>query len=603
MMIKMKNLLLMSVPVALLASCTEKTEMKSPNVIFILTDDQGYGDLACNGNPFLKTPNIDKLNNLSVSFSDFHTSTVSAPTRAGLMSGKYCNATGVWHTVSGRSLLTLDLPTLPQLLNESGYVTGMFGKWHLGDNFPYRPHDRGFDEAFYHKGGGVGQTPDHWGNNYMNDVYYRNGEPEKVEGYCTDVWFREAISFIEKNKNNRFFCYIAPNAPHTSLNVETKYYDMYKDNPGIANPAFYGMITNIDENVGKLMDYLSKNSLMENTIIVFMGDNGTYKGASFDKQGFVKKGFNAGMRGEKATPYEGGHRVPFMIYIPGVEHKTINSLAGYTDVLPTFMELCGLKENIPADIDGESLMKLINGKDESERYLFADNQSREFLVKGKSACVMYKKWRLVNGELYNLENDPEQRSNVASQYPDLVEEMSRQYEKWWEKCSVRSDKYEPISLGTPESEEIVLNCHDIHNDSSTIGAWNQARVRSAVKNTGYWALDVKKKGNYKVSLYRWAPESGLKINEPAPEKIETWGEVSSYKEGVVLKDLDAMEIFVNRKSVVKQKIDTNRECVSYVLDLDEGLCFLQTDFILGKSGKRTSAYYVVVEKQIDSYEK
>ena len=580
----MKNTLLMTIPVALLASCAGKTEVKSPNVIFILTDDQGYGDLACNGNPYLKTPNIDCLNSESVSFSDFHASTVSAPTRAGLMSGKYCNATGVWHTVSGRSLLTLDLPTLPQLFNESGYVTGMFGKWHLGDNYPYRPQDRGFDEAFYHKGGGVGQTPDYWGNNYMNDVYFRNGVPEKVKGYCTDVWFREAISFIEKNKDNRFFCYLALNAPHTPLNVETKYYDMYKDNPEIANPAFYGMITNIDENVGKLMAYLKDNSLLDNTIIVFMGDNGTYKGASFDKQGFVKKGYNAGMRGEKATPYEGGHKVPFMIYIPGVGHKTVNSLASYTDVLPTFMELCALEDKIPADIDGESLMKLIDGDDNSERYLFADNQSREFLVKGKSACVMYKNWRLVNGnELYNLETDPEQRNNVAKQYPDMVAQMQ--------------DQYEPISLGTPESEEIVLNCHDIHNNSSSIGAWNQARVRSAVKNTGYWALDVKKKGKYKVSLYRWAPESGLKINEPAPAKVETWGETSSYKEGVVLKDLDEMEIFVNRESVVRQKFDTNQECVSYVLDLDEGLCFLQTDFILGKSGKRTSAYYVVLESQ------
>ena len=179
----------------------------------------------------------------------------------------------------------------------------------------------------------------------------------------------------------------------------------------------------------------------------------------------------------------------------------------------------------------------------------------------------------------------------------MVAQMQDQYEKWWTKCSVRANQYEPISLGTPESEEIVLNCHDIHNNSSSIGAWNQARVRSAVKNTGYWALDVKKKGKYKVSLYRWAPESGLKINEPAPAKVETWGETSSYKEGVVLKDLDEMEIFVNRESVVRQKFDTNQECVSYVLDLDEGLCFLQTDFILGKSGKRTSAYYVVLESQ------
>lgn len=598
----MKKLVFLSMPIVLLSSCTTKEEKKSPNVVFIVTDDQGYGDLSCNGNPFIDTPNLDNLNSQSVTFSDFHTSTVSAPTRAGLMSGKYCNATGVWHTVSGRSLLTLDLPTMPQLFNEAGYATGMFGKWHLGDNYPYRPHDRGFDEAFYHKGGGVGQTPDYWGNNYMDDVYFRNGMAEKVQGYCTDVWFREAISFIEKNKDNHFFCYIAPNAPHTPLNVETKYYNMYKNKPGIANPAYYGMITNIDENIGKLMDYLEKNSLLENTIVVFMSDNGTYKGAIFDKQGFVKKGYNAGMRGEKATPYEGGHRVPFMIRIPGQEHKTINSLASYIDILPTFMDLCGLENKIPADIDGESFMKLIDGNDESERYLFADNQSREFLVKGKSSCVMYKRWRLVNGtELYNLEYDPEQKVNVAEQYPDIVRRMTGQYEEWWIKCTVRSDKYEPIVLGTPDSENIALNCHDIHNDSSQIGAWNQTKVRSAVKSVGYWVLDVKKKGKYKVSLYRWAPESGIKINNPAPEKIETWGNASSYKEGVVLKDLSEMEIFVNHKSVVKENIDTNQTNTSAVIELNEGLCFLQTDFILGKPDKRTSAYYVTVELQNRTY--
>ncbi|WP_291601748.1 arylsulfatase [Bacteroides sp.] len=569
---------------------------KKPNIIFILTDDQGYGDLGCMGNPYIHTPNIDNLERESFSFSDFHSGTTSAPTRAGIMTGKYCNSTGVWHTINGRSLLSLDDQTLPQILNENGYETAMFGKWHLGDNYPYRPHDRGFKEALYHGGGGVGQTPDAWENNYFDDTYFRNGVKEKTSGYCTDVWFEEAISFIDKNKENPFFCYISTNAPHGPFNVEKKYADLYAGNPNVPNPNFYGMITNIDENVGKLMDYLSSRKLLDNTIVIYMTDNGTGGGAQFDEEGNLVKGFNAYMSGKKGSRYEGGHRVPFIMRVPGRVPRKIYSLSCHIDILPTFLELCGLEEKIPSGIDGQSLLSLMEKDEESERYVFADNQRKEYLKKGRSNCVMYKKWRLLNGQnLYNVLSDPLQRVDLAERYPEMVKKMKEQYDLWWERSSMkRAEKFEAIPVGDINEPYVLLYCHDLHNDKSGHPAWNQTLVRAAGDNSGYWALDVKKTGKYRVSLYRWTPDANLKLNEAAPAKEETWGNVVEYNEGVAIRDFESVEVLLNHELVQKKKVNDKKMCVEVTMNLKEGPCFLQADFIR-KTGKRLSAYYVTVE--------
>ena len=224
------NILFILAFTTVLSSCSEQTpqEQKKPNVILIMTDDQGYGDLACHGNPWIKTPEMDKLYQQSVRLTDFHVGTTCAPTRSGLMTGRNCNEVGVWHTIIGRNFLRQGEITIANILKDNGYRTGIFGKWHLGDNFPYRPEDRGFEEAVIHGGGGVGQTPDYWNNDYFDDTYFRNGVPEKFEGYCTDVWFSEALTFIEKRREEPFFCYIAPNAPHGPFHVPQKYLDMLR---------------------------------------------------------------------------------------------------------------------------------------------------------------------------------------------------------------------------------------------------------------------------------------------------------------------------------------------------------------------------------------
>ncbi|MFO7903252.1 MAG: sulfatase-like hydrolase/transferase [Pirellulaceae bacterium] len=229
------------------AACSGRlaaAESARPNVILVITDDQGYGDLACHGNTVIQTPNLDRLHAESVRLTDFHVSPVCTPTRAGLMTGQNPVRVGAWGTTWGRSLPRADATTMAEVFQRSGYHTGCFGKWHLGDNFPFRPQDRGFQEVLIHGGGGVGQAPDYWGNDYFDDTYFRNGTPQKCEGYCTDVWFKAAIDFIQADADRPLFCYLSTNAPHGPFLVAPKYSRPYKDQ-GVPSPMaeFYGMIT------------------------------------------------------------------------------------------------------------------------------------------------------------------------------------------------------------------------------------------------------------------------------------------------------------------------------------------------------------------------
>ncbi|MGB2821551.1 MAG: arylsulfatase, partial [Phycisphaerae bacterium] len=279
-----------------------------PNVVLVITDDQGYGDLGCHGNEVIRTPNIDRLHGESVRLTNFHVGPTCAPTRAGLMTGRYCNCTGVWHTIAGRSLIRRDEVTMADVFAAGGYRTGIFGKWHLGDNYPFRPQDRGFQDVLVHGGGGVSQTPDYWGNDYFDDTYFRSGVPESCTGYCTDVWFDEAMKFIEAGRDRPFFCYLPTNAPHGPYNVADSYSRPYRGLIPDQRANFYGMITNIDDNVGRLRAKLAELGIEENTILIWMTDNGTSAGCSLDENEFVREGFNAGMRGMKGSAYDGGHR-------------------------------------------------------------------------------------------------------------------------------------------------------------------------------------------------------------------------------------------------------------------------------------------------------
>ncbi|NQT85272.1 sulfatase-like hydrolase/transferase, partial [bacterium] len=254
---------------ALAATPPAKAPGNRPNVVIVITDDQGYGDLGCTGNKMIRTPNLDRLHDGSVRLTDFHVSPCCTPTRASVMTGRDCVRVGAWGTTWGRSMPRADEVMMPAVFRAAGYSTGMFGKWHLGDTYPFRPQDRGFDHVVCHGGGGVGQTPDYWGNDYFDDTYFHNGAARKHTGYCTDVWFDEAIQFIAANRGRPFFAYLSTNAPHGPLNVAPKYAEPYLKKGVPASMAkFYGMIENIDQNMARLTKHLDALGLAENTILI-----------------------------------------------------------------------------------------------------------------------------------------------------------------------------------------------------------------------------------------------------------------------------------------------------------------------------------------------
>ena len=485
---------------------------RKPNVVFVITDDQGYGDLGCHGNPVIQTPNLDAFHADSVRLTNYHVGPTCAPTRSGIMTGHFANSTGVWHTIGGRSLLRRDEWSLAAALSENGYRTGIFGKWHLGDAYPYRPQDRGFQTAIVHGGGGISQTPGYWGNDYFDDTYFVNGEPKPFEGYCTDVWFNEGLKFIEENKDRPFFCYIPTNAPHGPYNVEPKYYELYKDKMPDDRARFYGMITNIDENFGILRSKLKEWRLEENTILIFMTDNGSSGGCRLDKNSFVVDGFNAGLRGLKGSEYDGGHRVPFFLRWPGGgldSAKDIDELTANVDFMPTLLNLCGIPVPEDRTFHGKSVAQLLFGQNEDweDRALVTDSQRLTNPVKWRNCAVMNGRWRLINGkELYDINADREQRHDLAADHRDVVEQLREEYEKWWAVVSEQFDEEIPLSLGAEPAKETTLTCHDWRNEECDC-PWNQGHIRRGHEANGYWEIDVEADGDYTIELRRWPREA------------------------------------------------------------------------------------------------
>ncbi|MGV3721659.1 MAG: arylsulfatase [Actinomycetota bacterium] len=496
---------------AVLARAAAAAPSSRPNVILIITDDQGYGDLGAHGNRMIRTPHLDRLHGESVRLTNFHVDPTCAPSRAALMTGRYSTRTGVWHTIAGRSLMAPDEVTLAQSFNDSGYRTGIFGKWHLGDNYPLRPHDRGFDVALTHGGGGVTQTPDHWGNDYFDDTYARNGKPEKLAGYCTDVWFREASRFVEANQRRSFFLYLSTNAPHSPYNVAASYADPYRTR-GVPDPmaAFYGMITNIDENIGVLRDRLRELKLDRNTIFIFMTDNGTAAGVARAPEAGKWPGFSAGMRAAKGSEYEGGHRVPCFFYWPEGNLTggfDIPQLTAHIDLLPTLAQLCSLTPP-KRNLDGVSLAPLLRREKVkwADRTLFVHSQRVQEPVKWKQTAVMTPRWRLVNGkELYDIPADPGQQANVAAQHPDVMSSLTVAYDRWWDSLEPARRQSVPLTLGHPAQNPVTLNAHDWRAADRQV-PWNHEMIARQPAVNGWWAVEIARPGEYEFTLRAWPPE-------------------------------------------------------------------------------------------------
>jgi arylsulfatase A-like enzyme len=480
-----------------------------PNVILVLTDDQGYPPLGAHGHPFIQTPHLDRFHGESVRFEQCHSGTTCAPTRAGLLTGRYCNSTGVWHTIGGRSLLRKDEWTLANALAGAGYRTGLFGKWHLGDEYPYRPQDRGFQTTVTHGGGGISQGPDWWGNDYFDDTYLADGVPTEFDGYCTDVFFREATRFIEAESEAPFFCLISTNAPHSPYNVEPRYQQLYAGQTQTENYArFLGMISNIDDNFGALRERLAQ----DNTILMFMSDNGQCGGAAAREP----EAFNAGMRGFKGSIFEGGHRIPWFVRWPagGIGGgRAIEHLTAYIDVMPTLLDLCGVAPE--RDFHGVSLAPLLRGEPADralvERVIVTDTQRVPEPVKWRLSCVMQGDWRLVDrDQLYDLASDPNQRKDLAADHPGVVADLREAYEAWWDLCSAQMADAIPISIGAPAQTVAELRTHDLRNADSDV-VWNQDQIRQGQACLGFWEVLVERPGDYEFALRRWPTEAGHAI--------------------------------------------------------------------------------------------
>jgi len=564
----------------------------------ILTDDQGYGDLACHGNRAIKTPNLDRLFGKSVRLTDFHVSPACAPTRAALVTGRSPSRVGVWHVVMGRCLLHEDEVTMADVFSAGGYRTAIFGKWHLGDNYPFRPQDRGFQEVLVHGGGVVGHTPDYWLNDYFDDTYFHNGKLEKVDGYSTDVWFDRALEFIEKNQDDPLFVYLPTNAPHQPFLVDEKYEAMYRDKADVPNAAFYGMITKIDENVGRLERHLERLGLARDTILMFLTDNGTSAGIRWAKGGRTI-GFNAGMRGKKASPYDGGHRVPCWIHWPGgglEGGRDVDRLAVHVDVLPTLIELCDLKTPEGVRFDGTSLAPLLRESDASwpdramvvELQLVADRP-----IKWRRSAVMTDRWRLVNGsELYDIENDPGQKEDVAQGHPSVVGRLRQAYETWWASVSENHDRASEIALGAEEENPTRLTAYSWNNASGNQSdmPWAHTHIVQGPHQNGYWRVNVRRDGSYAFTLRRWPEESHLAINETSdadpPEK--SWHPVEA-------KPLVATRARLAIQGIEKvAPVEKDAEAVRFTVRLKAGSTVLQTWFS-DEEGQSRGAYYVSVE--------
>ncbi len=429
-----------------------------PNIILVITDDQGYGPVGRHGHPWIKTPNLDKLYDTSVRFTRFLVSPTCAPTRSSIMTGRHPMQNGVTHTILERERMTLDATTLPQVLKTVGYTSGIFGKWHLGDEDPYQPRNRGFDEEFIHGAGGIGQAyrcscADAPGNKYFNPTLRHNGKFVKTDGYCTNLFFNAALGWIKdvKDKDEPFFAYITTNAPHGPFVAPPENARRFTDLGFEEKTAgFYGMIENIDENMGLMLEKLDEWKLFENTVVIFMSDNGMTGGGSGrmgKKLGTSPDGepmfpYNAGMKGLKGSAEEGGVRVPFFVrwdnHIP--PNRDLNLIAAHIDILPTLAAFAGA--DIPADqVTGRSLLPLI--KDErtvrwADRMLYTHvgrwktgEEPNNF--QWKRFSVRNNRFRMVGQQLFDLQADPSQKTDVAEQHPDIIKSMRASYGAWWKK--------------------------------------------------------------------------------------------------------------------------------------------------------------------------
>lgn len=557
-----------------------------PNVLVILADDVGYGDLSGNGNPVIRTPNLDKLRGEAVRFRDFHSAPFCTPTRSQLLTGRDALVNGATLVVAGRSFIRPEVPTMPEIFAAAGYRTGMFGKWHLGDNAPHRPHDRGFQEAKYHLGWGLAAAPE-MENDYFDGEYRHRGEVKKFKGFCTDFWFTEAMAWMraQQEKGDPFLCYLPLNAAHGPFWAPKTAAAPYAgQDPTTA--AFYGLISNIDDNIGRLEGMLRESGLLENTIVVFLTDNGTAAG---------EKIFNAGMRGKKGDVFEGGHRVPCFIRWPGgalLAGQEVGRPAQVQDVLPTLLELCAVPAPAQAGFDGRSLVPLLRagGADFADRKVVV-----QLHIEKNLAVVLWNHWRLVVGKgLYDISADPGQSQDLAAQHPEIVKDLQAHYEKWWQQREGFLKDFVPVSLGSPLENPVRLSSSDWQDVSDPLSGSAQAvRLVPGAFRGGPWNVAVEREGDYEVTLYRWPPEASAAIRGGLPEKKPA--PMSTGRAIVAGRALPIQKAKLEVAGQAQEKTVGERDVsISFRLRLPAGRTQLQGWFTDGGGKDLCGAYYATV---------
>jgi arylsulfatase A-like enzyme len=478
-----------------------------PNVIILLTDDNGYGDLSCHGNPVLKTPNFDRLHDRSVRLTDFHVAPMCTPTRGQLMTGKDALHNGASSVCAGRSFLRPGIPTMAEVFAAGGYRTAMFGKWHLGDSFPNLPHQRGFQEAVYHLGWGITSMADLWENDYFDGRFRHNGTLRQYKGYCTDVWFDLAMDWIKQgraeDKDRPFFLYLPTNAAHGPHWVPGRYKTPYR---GRGPAAFFGMMANLDENLGRLEAFLREGGLSEDTIVIYLNDNGATAGATV---------FNAGMRGRKTQYYEGGHRAACFVRWPAGGLRSpgdVDALTEVQDLLPTLIDLCNLTTPAGASFDGTSLAPLLRGNADTlpDRTLVVQYGQRPTEW---DCAVLWRKWRLVGGkELYDLAADPGQKDDVAGEHPEVLAKLRNPYEQWWAGVAPSLEDFVPVVLGSDREDPVTLSAADWAN----VYCDNMNDLRAGKPANAPWYVIAARDGTYEIQLRRWPKEADAAIAAGVP---------------------------------------------------------------------------------------
>ncbi len=493
-----------------------------PNVVVILTDDQGFGELGATGNPVIHTPQIDRLAKQGVSLVNFHVMPVCSPTRACLMTGRYNYRTGVVDTYLGRSLVHPDETTLAEMLAAGGYRTGIFGKWHLGDNYPMRAMDKGFQETLVLNGGGLaqpGDPPDPVDERgaYFNATLRRNGQWIKTHGYVSDVITQAAIQFIRRPSHRPFFVYLPFNCPHAPHQVPEEYRHHYpaKDFapekfPRGGHPMarrhnaadlarVYGMIENIDDNVGRLLAALDAMKLADHTIVVVFSDNGCqYHG-----------GYNAGFQGWKGTPFEGGIHQFCFIRWPGQLQagRRVDPIAACFDLAPTLLDLCGVAKPKQVKFDGRSLAPLMRGQAVAwpDRTLFFQWHRGDAPERYRAFAARSQDWKLVQPlgaserwdggtdfQLYDMAHDPLELHNVAAAHPDRVAQLKAQYDAWFNDVTAKRDYAVPsrIYIGSPHENPVLLTRQD----------WRGPAASWGPSGLGYWEVQVVTPTTYEATL-------------------------------------------------------------------------------------------------------